>query len=544
MGPREKCLWITRVHVGWLASDAVSDESLRDDHAELLRRRELTEDAARPDAVARRHEAGARTARENIADLVDEGSFVEYGRFAIAAQRHRRDLDDLIARTPADGLVAGTARVNGDLFGNERSACAVLSYDYTVLAGTQGALGHRKKDRLFELIERLRLPTVFFAEGGGGRPGDTDIPSVSALDARAFKLWAALSGVVPRIAVVHGRCFAGNAVIAGCADLIVATENTSIGMGGPAMIAGGGLGDVPPDEVGPISMQAPNGVVDVVVADEAEAVAVTKRLLGYFQGATAPGPIADQTRLRTIVPERARRAYQVAPIIETIADEGSVTFLRTKFAPEMVTALARIDGRPVGVIANNTMVMAGAITAAAADKAARFLQLCDAFGLPVLSLVDCPGYMVGPAAESEALVRRASRMLVAGASLEVPLVAVILRRGYGLGAQAMTGGSLREPALTVAWSGAHLGPMGLEGAVRLGMRKELEAIADEDEREERVRQATAAAQENAKALNAAALFEIDDVIDPAQTREIIINTLTAATAHAPEREGRRFVDTW
>lgn len=544
MGPREKCLWITRVHVGWLASDAVSDESLRDDHAELLRRRELTEDAARPDAVARRHEAGARTARENIADLVDEGSFVEYGRFAIAAQRHRRDLDDLIARTPADGLVAGTARINGDLFGDEGSACAVLSYDYTVLAGTQGALGHRKKDRLFELIERLRLPTVFFAEGGGGRPGDTDYPSVSALDARAFKLWAALSSVVPRIAVVHGRCFAGNAVIAGCADLIVATENTSIGMGGPAMIAGGGLGDVPPDEVGPISMQAPNGVVDVVVADEAEAVAVTKRLIGYFQGRTEPGPVADQTRLRTIVPERARRAYQVAPIIETIADEGSVTFLRTKFAPEMVTALARIDGRPVGVIANNTMVMAGAITAGAADKAARFLQLCDAFGLPVLSLVDCPGYMVGPAAESEALVRRASRMLVAGASLEVPLVAVILRRGYGLGAQAMTGGSLREPALTVAWSGAHLGPMGLEGAVRLGMRKELEAIADEDEREERVRQATAAAQENAKALNAAALFEIDDVIDPAQTREIIINTLTAATAHAPEREGRRFVDTW
>ncbi|KUI45887.1 biotin carboxylase [Mycobacterium sp. GA-1199] len=522
----------------------MGDESVRDDHAELLRRRELTEDAARPDAVARRHEANARTARENIADLVDEGSFVEYGRFAIAAQRRRRDLDDLIARTPADGLVAGTARINGDLFGPERSACAVLSYDYTVLAGTQGALGHRKKDRLFELIERMRLPTVFFAEGGGGRPGDTDYPAVSSLDARAFKLWAALSGVVPRIAVVHGRCFAGNAVIAGCSDLIVATQNTSIGMGGPAMIAGGGLGEVPPDEVGPISVQSPNGVVDVVVADEAEAVAVTKRLLGYFQGPTEPGQVADQTRLCTIVPERARRAYQVAPIIEMLTDEGTVTFLRTKFAPEMVTALGRIHGRAVGIIANNTMVMAGAITAAAADKAARFLQLCDAFGLPVLSLVDCPGYMVGPAAESEALVRRASRMLVAGAALEVPLIAVILRRGYGLGAQAMTGGSLHEPALTVAWPGAHLGPMGLEGAVRLGMRKELEAIADAEEREERVRQATAAAQENAKALNAAALFEIDDVIDPAETRDVVINALTAATAHAPRGQGRRFVDTW
>ena len=510
---------------------------------DLLRRRALTEDAARPDAVGRRHAANGRTARENITDLVDQGSFVEYGRFVMAAQRQRRDVDDLIARTPADGLVAGIARINGDLFGPDRAAAAVLSYDYTVLAGTQGVFGHRKKDRLFELIERMRLPTVFFAEGGGGRPGDTDYPTVSSLEVRAFKLWAALSGVVPRIAVVKGRCFAGNAVIAGCSDLIVATEDTSIGMGGPAMIAGGGLGDVDPDAVGPISVQAPNGVVDVVVPDEAAAVAVTKQLIGYFQGSTAPGPAADQTALRTMIPERARRAYPVAPLIRTLADEGSVTVLRERFAPEMVTALARIDGRAIGVIANNTMVMAGAITARAADKAARFLQLCDTYAIPVVSLVDCPGYMVGPAAEAESLVRRASRLLVAGAALRVPLVAVILRRGYGLGAQAMTGGSLHEPLLTVAWPGAHLGPMGLEGAVRLGLRKELDAIADDAEREERVRQVTAVAQENAKALNAAALFEIDDVIDPAETRELIAATLSAATGRG-QPPPRRFVDTW
>jgi acetyl-CoA carboxylase carboxyltransferase component len=385
------------------------DEPLRDDHRHLEDRRALTEDAARPDAVARRHAGGGRTARENVDDLVDPGSFVEYGRFAIAAQRHRRDVSDLIAHTPADGLIAGTARINGHVFGDERSACAVLSYDYTVLAGTQGALGHRKKDRLFELIQRMELPTVFFAEGGGGRPGDTDYPVVSALDTRAFALWASLSGLIPRIAIVKGRCFAGNAVIAGCSDLIVATKDSSIGMGGPAMIAGGGLGDVHPDEVGPISTQAPNGVVDVVVDDEAHAVAVTKTLLGYFQGATPPGAAADQTLLRTLVPERERRAYPVHPIIETLCDTGTVTFLRERFAPEMATALGRIGGRPVGVIANHTRVMAGAITAGAADKAARFLQLCEAFGLPVLSLVDCPGYMVGPAAEADALVRRGSR---------------------------------------------------------------------------------------------------------------------------------------
>jgi len=514
-------------------------ESVRDDLAELTRRRALTEDCARPDAVKRRHDAGGRTARENVADLVDPGSFVEYGRFAVAPQRMRRDVEDLIARTPADGLIAGTARING-------GACAVLSYDYTVLAGTQGGLGHRKKDRLFELIERMRLPTVFFAEGGGGRPGDTDYPAVSSLDTRAFALWAKLSGLVPRIAVVKGRCFAGNAVIAGASDLIVATQDASLGMGGPAMIAGGGLGDVAPDDVGPMAVQEPNGNVDVVVDDEAEAVEVAKRLIGYFQGPVAQWSAPDQTALRTAVPERARRAYDVAPVIETLADENSVTFLRPRFAREMVTALARIEGRPVGVIANDTRFTAGAITAAASDKAARFLQLCDAFGLPVLSLIDCPGYMVGPAAEAESLVRRASRMLVAGAALRMPLIAVILRRGYGLGAQAMAGGSLHEPVLTVAWPGAHLGPMGLEGAVRLGMRKELEAIADEQEREALVAAATSAAQENAKALNAATLFEIDDVIDPAETRAVVAATLAAGESRtkkpAPDRS--RFIDTW
>ncbi|HET7052300.1 MAG TPA: carboxyl transferase domain-containing protein [Solirubrobacterales bacterium] len=517
----------------------------RDDLAELRRREALTRDEARPEAVERRHRTGGRTARENLDELADPGSFVEYGRFAIAAQRGRGELDDLIARTPADGFVGGTARVNGELFG-ERAACAVLSYDYTVLAGTQGALGHRKKDRLFELIERMRLPTVLFAEGGGGRPGDTDYPVVSALDTRAFALWARLSGLAPRIAVVSGRCFAGNAVLAGCSDLIVATENVSLGMGGPAMIEGGGLGKVDPDEVGPLEMQARNGVVDLAVADEREAVAATKRLLGYFQGPTPPGEEPDQTLLREMVPERERRAYRVGPVIETLADAGSTTFLRERFAPEMVTALARIEGRALGFIANDTMHMAGAITSDASDKAARFIQLCDSFGLPIVSLIDTPGFMVGSDAEATGLVRHASRLLVGGAALRVPLVAVILRRGYGLGAQAMAGGSLHEPLLTVAWPSAHLGPMGLEGAVRLALRKELEAIADEREREQRVRDLTAAAEENAKALNAATLFELDDVVDPAETRGLIASTLAAATAHpGPDPTAlRRFVDTW
>jgi len=525
-------------------SNGPSQAGPRDDLAEVLGRRARTLDAARPEAIAKRHASGARTARENLDDLVDPGSFVEYGGLAIAAQRGRRELEELIDRTPADGLIGGTARINGELFG-DAAACAVLSYDYMVLAGTQGAIGHRKKDRIFELIERMRLPTVIFAEGGGGRPGDTDYAVVSALDTRAFALWARLSGVVPRIAIVNGRCFAGNAVLAGASDLIVATESTTLGMGGPAMVAGGGLGQFEPEQIGPLSVQGPNGVVDIAVADEAEAVATTKRLISYFQGSLAEWSEPDGEALRDSIPDRRRRAYDVRRVIDGLADVGSVTTLRGGFAREMATALVRIEGRPVGVIANNSMHHAGAITSAGADKAARFLQLCDAFGLPVLSLIDTPGIMVGPDAEATALVRHASRLFLAGANLRVPLVAVTLRRAYGLGAQAMAGGGLHEPLLTVGWPTAELGAMGLEGAVRLGFRRELDAIADEDEREARVEEMVTGAHEHAKALNAATLFELDDVIDPADSRRVIAATFAAATSRPePEPRSRRVVDAW
>jgi acetyl-CoA carboxylase carboxyltransferase component len=505
-------------------------DAARNDLVELQRRRELTEDAARPEAVSKRHDRAGRTARENVADLIDGGSWVEYGRYAVAQQRARRSREDLIANTPADALVAGTATVGGH-------PVAVLAYDYTVLAGTQGTVGHFKKDRMFELIDRMRLPVVFFAEGGGGRPGDTDHPVVSALQVRAFALWAKLSGQVPRIAIVAGNCFAGNAVIAGCSDLIVATRNSSLGMAGPAMIAGGGLGDVRAEDVGPVEMQAPNGVLDVVVEDEEEAVATTKRLLGYFRGPTEEWSAADQAALRDVVPESSRRAYDVMPIVRTIADADSVSVLRESFAPELVTALARIEGRPVGIVANNCKHKAGVVTGEAGDKAARFMQLFDAFGLPIVSLIDTPGYMVGPEAERDALVRHCCRMLIAGAALNVPTIAIVLRRGYGLGAQAMAFGSLHEPLLTAAWPDA----MGLEGAVRLAMRKDLEAIEDEGEREHRVRELTAEMHEHAKALNAAQIFEIDDVIDPADTRATIARTLAAAGTPVPSG---RTVDSW
>jgi acetyl-CoA carboxylase carboxyltransferase component len=519
-------------------------ETMRPDLAEALRRRSLTRDAGRADVVARRHAAGRRTARENVADLCDDGTFVEYGGLAIAAQRGRRSVDDLVQRTPADGLIAGIGRVNSALVGADRAQCAVLSYDYTVLAGTQGVMGHRKKDRLFEVIERRRLPVVLFAEGGGGRPGDTDQAMVAGLDVMAFALWARLSGVVPRIGIASGRCFAGNAALLGCSDLIIATPDASIGMGGPAMIEGGGLGVVDADQVGPFDVQVKNGVIDIAATDEADAVRLARHALSFFQGPIAAWESPEQGALRDVVPENRRRAYDVHRAIEVIADTDSSLELRPGFGRGMVSVLARIEGHPVGIVANNPMHLAGAITSDCADKAARFLQLCEAFRLPVLFLCDTPGIMVGPDAEATALVRHASRLFLAGAALTVPFMTVVLRKGYGLGAQAMAGGSFRAPLMTVAWPTGEFGGMGLEGAVKLAYRKELEAIADAEARAAQFDAMVADAYARGTALNTATYFEIDDVIDPAATRDlaaaVILNT-GDASREAPKRGS---VDAW
>jgi acetyl-CoA carboxylase carboxyltransferase component/biotin carboxyl carrier protein len=493
-------------------------DHIRPDLAEARERHRTGLDAGRPEVTGRRHGAGRRTARENIADLVDEGSFTEYGAMVIAAQRRRRALDDLIARTPADGLVLGTARVGG-------RPVAVMSYDYTVLAGTQGHMNHRKTDRLLELVRRERLPLVMFAEGGGGRPGDTDTTSVGGLDVPTFRLTAELSGQVPLVAVVSGYCFAGNAALAGACDVIIATPEASLGMGGPAMIEGGGLGVVAPDEVGPMSVQVPNGVVDLLVPDEAAAVAAARRYLSYFSGPLPDAEAGDQRRLRQLIPENRVRAYDVRPVIEALCDTGSVLELRAGFGTGILTALVRIGGHPVGLLANNPLHLGGAIDGDAADKATAFLRLCEAHRIPVCSLVDTPGFMVGPEVERTAVVRRFGAMFVAGARLTVPVCAVVLRKAYGLGAMAMTAGDLRRPAITVAWPTGEFGGMGLEGAVRLGYRRELDAIEDPGARQARYEQLVAEQYTRGKALSTAMAFEIDDVIDPADTRTVIAGVL-------------------
>ncbi|MFT7092205.1 MAG: acetyl/propionyl-CoA carboxylase alpha subunit/acetyl-CoA carboxylase carboxyltransferase component [Candidatus Azotimanducaceae bacterium] len=522
----------------------IDPDYIRPDLTESITRHSYGFDAARPAAVAKRHKTGHRTVRENFAELVDEGSLVEYGSLAIAAQRRRRSVDDLMQNTPADGMVTGIASVNGDMFPDQETQCIVMSYDYMVLAGTQGLQNHRKKDRMFELAGSLKLPVVLIAEGGGGRPGDTDGAGIAGLDCLAFELWGKLSGLVPRIGITTGRCFAGNAALLGASDVVIATKDANIGMGGPAMIEGGGLGIFTPDEIGPMDVQVPNGVVDIAVEDEAEAMQVAKRYLSYFQGRVKDWECADQGLLRHSIPENRLRIYDIRALINLLADKDSVLEIRAGFGLGMITAFARIEGRPVGLVANNPAHLSGAIDSDGADKAARFLQLCDAFDIPVVSLCDTPGIMVGPDIEKTALVRHAARMFVIGASLTVPFLTIVLRKGYGLGAQAMAGGGFKASVFTVTWPTGEFGGMGLEGAVKLGYRKELEAIEDPDERNAAFEKRVELMYQRGKAVNFATAFEIDDVIDPADTRKWILAGLKSAPAPTPRSGRKRAVDTW
>lgn len=535
---------------GDVASDAVETEEsvdidhIREDLQQVLALHNQLTDKKRTEAVEKRRRTGQRTARENLADLLDEGSFIEYGALALAAQRTRRTQEDLQALSPADGLVAGIGTVNAEQFGRQASRCMAMSYDYTVFAGTQGVMNHKKTDRMLELAEKQRLPLVFYTEGGGGRPGDVDWVGVAGLDCTTFMRMARLSGSVPLVGIASGRCFAGNAALLGCCDVIIATDNATIGMAGPAMIEGGGLGRFMPEDVGPVSVQSRNGVVDIVARDESEATWIAKQYLACFQGDLPAGEVVDQRELRHLVPENRLRTYDIRRVIETLADLGSVIELRQGFAPGMVTALVRIQGKAFGLIANNPMHLGGAIDSVAADKAARFMQLCDAHGLPLLSLCDTPGFMVGPEAEKQGTVRHVSRLFVTAASMTVPFFTVVLRKGYGLGAQAMAAGSFHAPMFTIGWPTSEFGAMGLEGAVRLGFSKELAAIENQDDRQALFEKLVGQLYERGKGVSMASFLEIDAVIDPAETREWLIRGLNSVDPDSLRSRHRPMIDTW
>ncbi len=480
-------------------------------------------DSGRKKSIDKRHAKGYRTARENLRQLCDEGSFVEYGQLAVAAQRDRMSSEKLKAETAADGVITGLATINAQQFGEQASQVAIIVNDYTVLAGTQGYFHHRKIDRMLDQAKRSYLPVVMYTEGGGGRPGDTDVKiQIAGLDVPTFASWASLSGQVPMIAVNNGYCFAGNAALFGCADIRIATKTSWIGMAGPAMIEGGGLGSFAPTEIGPMDVQAKNGVVDLVADDEAHATALTQQCLGYFQGGSETWQCADQVELRDMMPADRRYVYDVRSVITQIVDSDSFLELSQAYGCAVITGFARIEGRAVGVIANDCRYLGGAVNAEAAEKTAKFITLCDNFDIPIVSLCDSPGFMVGPASEEEAAVRRMAQLFIAGAKLTTPLVTIFLRKGYGLGAMAMAGGSFHKPIYSASWPSGEFGGMGLEGAVRLGYKKELEAVTEGEERDALFNQLVDKMYERGKATEAAAHLEIDAVIDPADTRAVIV----------------------
>lgn len=489
---------------------------------ELSARRHALSDAGRADRVARRHASGGRTARENIEDLLDDGSFSEIGGHALAAQHGLHAKAELIDRSAADGVIVGSGAIDGQ-------PVAVLAVDYTVMAGTQGWFHHKKVDRIVELAHRRKLPLVLYPEGGGGRPNDVDAMriSIASLDVMTFHNLARLRGVAPMIAMVHGYCFAGSAAFAAVADVIIGTRRSYIGMGGPAMIEGGGLGSFAPEEIGPAEVHAQNGALDIVVEDEAAGTALAQRLIGLLTGGKAKSAQPPSDNLEDLMPQDRRTVFDIRAVISAVVDNGTAIELRAGHAAAMVTMLARIDGRPVGLLANDPGRMGGAIDGAAAAKAAVHLRLCQANGLPVVSLIDTPGFMVGPNADATGQFRPIGDFFAAGAQMTAPLVAVVLRRAYGLGAMAMAGGSLHAADLTVAWPNGEFGAMGLEGAVRLGMRDQLAAIEDETRRAEEFQRQVDSLYDKGRALNAAAFFEFDDVIKPGETRNRIIQAIAA-----------------
>jgi len=516
---------------------------MRKDLEEFYNRKEFLKDENRSESVKKRHKKGSRTARENIEDLCDKDSFDELGSLIVAGQSQRLSRDELIKKTPADGLIGGIGNVNSKVFGEKNSKCCIMSYDYMVLAGTQGGFNHKKTDRLISISKKGKLPIIFFVEGGGGRPGDVDFYSISSggLDLPTWSEFSKLSGKVPRISIVSGNCFAGNAAIAGCSDVIIATKNSSIGMAGPSMIKEGGLGEYKASEIGPSKIQYENGVIDILVKDEKEAVEKAKQYLSYFQGNKTKWKVGDQNQLNSLIPENRKYAYDVSKILNLVFDENSVLELRGGFARNMVTALARIEGKPLGIIANSTKHLGGAIDGDASDKASRFMQLCNAFNFPIISFCDTPGFMVGPDHEKLALVRKTSRLFINGANLKTPIITIVLRKAYGLGAMAMAGGNFHQSYMTLSWQTGEFGPMGLEASVELGFKKELENTSSKIERKKLYDDLVSLAYEKGKAINAASKLEIDEVIDPKETRSRISNALLN---YSDQKDEQNFIDSW
>ncbi|MEM7250058.1 MAG: carboxyl transferase domain-containing protein [Pseudomonadota bacterium] len=506
--------------------DPVSRPTPRSDLEGVLREQEARLDPAREGAVHRQAERGLSTARANIDALIDRGSFVEYG--GLARPVHP-EMDG-----PADGLVMGTAQVDGH-------GVVVMAYDFTVYGGTQSATNHRKMSRMFSLAERNRWPVVGWWDGGGARTHDLVVPGRPESD--GFVTFARLSGLVPTVAVVTGRAFAGQANLTGLCDFSVATRRAAMGMAGPPLVESALGIRYRPEEIGPMTVHEAAGAVDLVVDTEGQAIESARAYLRYFRGPRTAGAAPDTFALRDVVPENPRRAYNVRKVVEGICDEGDWLELRPKFGRAAVTGLGRIGGYPVAIIGNQPMHLAGAMDSDACDKIARFIGLADAYDLPLVFLVDTPGLMVGPEVEKTALVRHSARILTAAANATVPFMTVVLRKAYGLGYYVL-GALAYEPDLLVAWPTAEFGGMGLEGAASILYKEELKAAPDEDARRALHHERTMALRAAHTPLGVAGRFHIDDVIDPADTRAKLLATLQAIPVPPARKHRKRTVEPW
>ncbi len=512
-----------------MAKSKASEEELggpRPDLAAVIEAKAATLDEARPQAVAKRAATGQRTARQNIADMIDAGSFQEYGQLSTPAFGYLEGA--------ADGPVIGTATMDG-------ARIAIAAYDYTVHGGSQSTISHAKFDRMLHVVHELRLPLVLWAEGAGWRAHDDNINA--RFYEETFAMMARLSGHVPTVSIVAGRCFAGNANLVGLCDTVIATRAATLGMAGPPLVEAALGVKMTPEELGPAALHEEAGGIDVLAEDEAEAARIARQYLGYFGGPGAPGAAPDTLALRGVVPENRRRAYDVRKVIDGIADVGSILELRPRFGRAAVVALVKVEGRPMGVIANQPMVLAGAMDSPACDKIARFIQLCDAHDIPKLYLVDTPGLMIGRETEATALVRHSARVLTANTNATTPFMTVVLRKAYGVGMYVMGSLAIR-PSLLVGWPTAELGSMGLEGAAKIVHRKALEALPDEKARRAREREIADDLLRQNTALTMARRFEVDDIIDPAETRAAVVRFLTSLPPVHPRTGRKRIVDNW
>ncbi|MCX2976923.1 acyl-CoA carboxylase subunit beta [Candidatus Marimicrobium litorale] len=495
------------------------------------------EDKQRPEAVAKRRADNAWTARERIHGLLDDGSFRETGGLVEPDRSHSLSRG---LQAPADGAVMGCGQVDG-------RTVQLLAQDYTVLGGSIGTVADRKMGRLIDRAVDAGQPLLMLLEGGGHRIQDGMNAAHFAAASPVFNNLARTSGWVPNVVAIMGQGFAGPTAYAALADFVVMIRDRStMGMAGPALVKAGTGEDIDAQSLGGSPRQADeNGLADLAVEDESACFVAIRRFLSYLpEHAGGPLPVHTCTdpvdrsgdELLDLVSASSRRVYDMRKVIDVIADQDSVFELKPDYARNMITAFARLDGRPVGFMANQPLRKGGVLDTPACEKAAHFVGLCDAFGLPLISLIDIPGFAIGTLAENTGIGRRSARLFYEMALATVPLISVVLRKGYGGGYYAMGGGRAFNATAALAWPTAEICAMSIEGAVDVAFRKQYEGADDSRATRQKIIDGI---RSETEALQAASDFGLDDVIDPRTTRRVLIETLRDCATRRPDRSPPR-----